>query len=603
MVSQSKLPILIYDGDCEICCEWINYWKKLTGENISYRPYQDVHENYPDIPLENFEKAIQFVDIDESIKSGAAATFSIYKNVQAHSFLDWFYHHLPGFSLLSELFYNFFSQHRGLLSFFTHLFWGRNREPASYQLTTQIFLRLLGCIYLAAFVSFAVQILGLIGSEGVLPLELYLPQLKQHYGTSAYWQTPMLFWFYLSDKFLLLSCITGAFFSVLLIFNLFQRFALVLLYLLYLSLFYAGQTFMAFQWDLLLLEAGFLAIFLLSGSRLVVWLYRWLIFRFMLLGGLVKIISQDPNWDGLTALNFHFETQPLPTLFAWYAHHLPDILLMTGVAITLFIELVLPFLIFFPRRFRLLAAFCFILFQSLIILTGNYNFFNLLTIFICLFLFDDAAIKSCLPFSVITRLENHSQYKFRKTFAYAFIPVAAVLLISSAEQMNILLQANRQSSLSLISTVISPWHIVQNYGPFAVMTTVRHEIIIEGSNDGNNWLEYHFKYKPGDVSQAPKWVTPHQPRLDWQMWFAALSQPENNPWFDNLLYRLLSNSEPVKKLFAHNPFPETAPKLIRARYYEYNFTSPSEKKIDRNWWTRKLIAEYSSAVRLSQMVN
>jgi len=252
---------------------------------------------------------------------------------------------------------------------------------------------LLACIYLAAFLSFGVQIIGLIGTDGVLPLDQYLLQLKQHLGTSAYWQTPMLFWFGLNDNILMFSCILGALLSCVLMFGVLQRTTLILLYLLYLSLFYAGQTFMTFQWDLLLLESGFLAIFLPTGSKIVVWLYRWLVFRFMFLGGLVKIISRDPTWDNLTALNYHFETQPLPTIFAWYAHHLPEYLLMVGAAVTLITELLLPFLIFTPRRFRITAACFFILFQLSILFTGNYNFFNLLTISLCLFLFDDAAIK------------------------------------------------------------------------------------------------------------------------------------------------------------------------------------------------------------------
>ncbi len=409
----------------------------------------------------------------------------------------------------------------------------------------------------------------------------------------------MLFWFYLSDSVLQLSCVAGGFFSILLILNLAPRISLILLYLIYLSLFYAGQTFMAFQWDLLLLEAGFLAIFLPSGSRIVVWFYRWLVFRFMFLGGLVKIISRDPNWDGLTALNYHFETQPLPTIFAWYAHHLPEFLLMSGVALTLVIELVLPFFIFLPRRFRMIAAYCFISFQTLIILTGNYNFFNLLTISICLFLYDDRAIRSCLPSSLISRFHNNQTPICNKALRFSFMPVAAVILFSSIEKMNLMFSNNPSKNLSAISRSISPLLIVQNYGPFAVMTTVRHEIVIEGSRDGIAWQEYHFRYKPGDVSKAPRWVTPHQPRLDWQMWFAALSQPDRNPWFGNLLYRLLQNSEVVKNLFLSTPFNDTAPKLIRARYYEYHFNEHASKNESGNWWNRKLITEYALSKQLN----
>ncbi len=599
MRSQIKLPLLIYDGDCDICGEWVRYWKKLTAGKIDYRPYQEVHEDFPGISTDEFKQAIQFVNSDGTVLAGAAATFAVYSKVSGSGLAARLYRTLPGFASASEFGYHFFSKYRGLLRFITHLFWGREREPAQYHLSTQIFLRLSGCIYLAAFVSFGVQITGLIGTEGVLPLEQYLPQLEQYLGAKAYWQTPMLFWFYLSDGVLQLTCLLGAFLSCLLIFNFFPRMVLILLYLLYLSLYYAGQTFMTFQWDLLLLETGFLAIFLPSGSRLVIWLYRWLLFRFMFLGGLVKIISRDPNWDGLTALNYHFETQPLPTAAAWYAHHLPEPLLMTGVALTLIVELILPFFIFFPRRFRMVAACCFIVFQSLIILTGNYNFFNLLTIIICLFLFDDAAIKSCLPGRLISLFAVQQKNTRYQTPGYIVIPVALVILFSSIEQMHTLMNPRHQAALSIVTRIILPWHITQNYGPFATMTTVRHEIVIEGSQDGLTWKEYHFKYKPGDVSLKPRRVILHQPRLDWQMWFAALSRPEQNPWFQNLLYQLLLDSRPVTGLLASNPFPDEAPALVRARYYEYHFTTPEKRKSTGQWWTRQLVADYYPPIRLS----
>lgn len=597
MTAKSKSPVLIYDGDCDICFEWVQYWRKLTGDRISYCPYQDVHSDYPAITPDEFKKAIKHVDVDGTIRSGAGATFALYRNVPVYSLLEWFYARMPGFAIVSELFYNFFSQHRGLLTRLTHLCWGRHHQPTSYWIISQLFLRLLACIYLAAFLSFGVQIIGLIGTDGVLPLDQYLLQLKQHLGTSAYWQTPMLFWFGLNDNILMSSCILGAILSCVLMFGVLQRTTLILLYLLYLSLFYAGQTFMTFQWDLLLLESGFLAIFLPTGSKIVVWLYRWLVFRFMFLGGLVKIISRDPTWDNLTALNYHFETQPLPTIFAWYAHHLPEYLLMVGAAVTLITELLLPFLIFTPRRFRITVACFFILFQLSILFTGNYNFFNLLTISLCLFLFDDAAIKKLMQTWLISRFLNRKTPKHSRAYRYIMYIFAIIILFSSLEQMTRLV-SGIQSPLQL-TKVISPWHFVQNYGPFAVMTTVRHEIVVEGSQDGSTWQEYRFKYKPGDISRGLPWVTPHQPRLDWQMWFAALSPPERNPWFRNFLYRLLTNSATVVDLLAVNPFRDTAPRFVRARFYEYHFSSPSQKASTGEWWTRTYVTAYSSPMRLT----
>jgi len=599
MNKQRKSPVLIYDGECGICVEWINYWQKLTSDEINYRSYQEAQSEYSHISLNDFQKYIHYIDVNGTVRSGANAAFAIYEKVAGMALPAWLYHRLPGFAIISEIAYKFFSNNRGILRFFTHLFWGRDHKPAEYTLVTRIFLRALACIYLSAFISFGTQIIGLIGSDGILPLDNYLLQLKQHLGASAYWKTPMVFWFFLSDRVLHLTCLIGAGLSVLLLFGLFQRTTLVLLYILYLSLFYAGQTFMTFQWDLLLLEAGFLAIFLPSGMKIVVWLYRWLVFRFIFLGGLVKIISHDPTWDNLTALNYHFETQPLPTIFSWYAHHLSETLLTAGVVFTLLTELVVPFLIFAPRRFRMLAASIVITFQFLIIITGNYNFFNLLTIAICLFLYDDAFLKSCIPIRFLVILNNHQKVEPRKICSRVFLPVALIIAYSSVEQMAGVIRGNSPQAPSIISRVISPWHIVQNYGPFAVMMTTRHEIVIEGSSDGKSWKEYQFAFKPGNTSTRPAWATPHQPRLDWQMWFAALSQAERNPWFQNLLYRLLLNSESVTDLLASNPFQESPPVLIRALFYEYQFSSPREKKSSGQWWNRQMVAEYYPPVRVS----
>lgn len=589
--------VLAYDGDCGICTEWVDYWKHVTGSKVSYLPYQQLYEEHPQVPLDDFKNAVKLIQQGQIVASGAEAVFFLYRDHPLLRLLGWLYLYLPLFSAACEIFYNFFSRHRKFLAVVTYLFWGKNPEPETHTVSGLLFLRLLACVYLSAFVSLSVQVIGLVGSEGLLPLPHFLEQVHNYYGFSAYWKMPGLFWFWNSDSALLTACYAGALLSMLVILSPARPLLLALLYLLYLSLFYAGQSFMTFQWDLLLLESGFLAIFIPSGSRLVIWLYRWLIFRFMLVGGLVKIISQDPNWDNLTALFYHFETQPLPSPLAWYAHHLPESLLMTGVIFTFIVELVLPFFVFTPRRLRQAAAWAFILFQSLIMITGNYNFFNLLTICLCLFLFDDRSIRPLLSLLKQRGSLPEKNY-FSQVYKGCLYFFAVLILVSSSEQLagNIF---QKKSMATGISQLIAPWRFVQNYGPFAVMTTIRREVVIEGSNDGLNWMEYHFPYKPGAIHKAPKWLIPHQPRLDWQMWFAALSPPEQNPWMGVLLFRILTASPSVLELFSVNPFPDAAPAQVRARFYEYHFSKPSEKSATGNWWTRTYIMDYLPARALT----
>lgn len=590
----------MYDGDCGICRYWVKYWQGLTGDSVDYSPYQDVAGNYPDIPLAEFRRSIQFISPEGNVTSGAKAVYVLLKGFFPYNFYLWLYRFLPGFAVLAELAYTFFSERRSLLSLISHLLWGRKLEPPSYALTSWLFLRLLGFIYLSAFASLAVQIKGLVGEDGMLPLGLFLERAQEYFGDTALVNLPTLFWFAHSDPVLWGSCLAGILFSLLLICNVLARTALVMLFVLWLSLFYAGQTFLQFQWDLLLLECGFLATFLPTRSTLIVWLYRWLAFRFMLLGGVVKIASSDPAWDNLTALTYHFETQPLPTTLAWYAHHLSENVLVFFTAATLFIELLLPFFIFLTRNFRLVAASGFFLLQTAIILTGNYNYFNLLTIAFCLFLLDDAAIRWLYPGRWISRLSDLtlSRPLTRLNFIIALMVTMLVLSTSTAQLWRIF-TLSELPVLTSIARMIAPYNIVNNYGPFAVMTTLRHEIVIEGSDDDEHWREYVFKYKPGNLHKRPEWIIPHQPRLDWQMWFAALGTPDQQPWFKNLMVRMLQGSPVVLDLFEHNPFPDRPPRFIRALFYEYHFTSPEQYQQNHQWWNRDLIGIYHPAISFS----
>jgi predicted DCC family thiol-disulfide oxidoreductase YuxK len=598
MAAPGMRPTLIYDGDCGICKSWVTYWSGLTGSQVIYRTYQEAANDYPEIPLDAFRRAIQFVDSDAQVYSGAAATFRVLRHAPGRRLWWWLYVHVPGFAAAAEWTYRFFAQRRGLLSRATRWLWGRVLEPEQYDLVSWIFLRGLGLIYFAAFASLAAQILGLVGVDGVLPLESFLRMVRDQVGISAYGLVPTLFWLNASDTALVAGTVAGMALALLATLGIAARWALVGLFALYLSYVYAGQVFMMFQWDLLLLEVGFLAIFLIGGSRIVVWLYRWLVFRYVFMAGAAKLLSGDPTWRNLTALDYHFETQPLPTPLAWYAAHLPHWTLIAGTAATLVVEVGVVFLIFAPRRLRAAAAWCVVVFQILITLTGNYNFFNLLTILLCVFLFDDAALRAVFPARPGARIAARALHPGRTATTIAAVIALTVVPVG----MNQIWQRFTGRGIPVADTladVVSPLLIVNGYGLFAVMTTARPEIAVEGSNDGHEWREYEFRYKPGAISRRPPWNIPHQPRLDWQMWFAALGDPWERPWFISFLHRLLENSTQVVALLAVNPFPDHPPKYVRALLYEYRFADPTTHAATGQWWVRQAEGTGSAAISLA----
>jgi hypothetical protein len=448
---------------------------------------------------------------------------------------------------------------------------------------TELFLRALGAIYLIAFVSFGVQADGLIGSHGILPLTNYLQGMREALGAGAYWYAPTVFWVTSSDLALRVAWIAGALLAIVLMLGFFRRVCLIALLILYISISTAGQDFWSFQWDILLTEAGFLAI-LADGSPGRTWLFRWLLFRLMFMSGLVKLLSGDPTWRDLTAMSYHYETQPLPTPLAWYMFQLPAWFQKLSTVFVFLVELLVPLLIFAPLKLRRIAAGLMIGLQVLILLTGNYTFFNLLAIALCVFLFADPAARETQP---ETRLH-------RGTTLALMVFVLTTSGLQFLETFRVPLPAPVQQYLAWIS----PLRLINSYGLFAVMTTTRPEIIVEGSNDGTNWLAYEFRYKPGDVKRAPPWVAPYQPRLDWQMWFAALGSANENRWFYNFAARLMQGSAPVLGLLKSNPFPGSPPHYLRAVVYDYQFTDFAERRRTGAWWRREEKATYLPAISL-----
>ncbi|HEY6346941.1 MAG TPA: lipase maturation factor family protein [Bryobacteraceae bacterium] len=501
---------------------------------------------------------------------------------------------------VSEAAYRFIARHRNLFYWITRLTFGSRIEPSRFARTQWIFLRLLAAIYMIAFASLAAQMLGLIGSRGITPAQDYLRQVAASVGPVRYVALPTVFWWDSSDRILEVAAYFGMLFSILAFFGRRQRVALIVCWILYLSFMSVTPVFLGFQWDELLLESGFLAIFFARsawGLRVVAWLYRCLVFRLYFLSGYVKLGSHDPTWANLTALQYHFHTQPLPTVIAWYADKLSRSILRAGTFGALAIELGAPFLIFAPRRLRQAGAWAMLALQILIFVTGNYAYFNLLTMALVVFLFDDQAL-SFVSFRRWAGSQPIARPSRAGKLVYAVLTV--LLLTLGISRIFETVEGGLPEPLLTLAGVAAPFQIANGYGLFAKMTQTRPEIVVEGSDDGEHWQPYEFRYKPGPLDRAPRWVQPYQPRLDWQMWFAALGSYRDNPWFVGFVLRLLQGSPEVLGLLESNPFPLRPPRLIHAEVYEYSFSDWETRRRTGAWWQRRFLGEYLPAVGLRE---
>jgi len=590
-------PLLVYDGDCGFCAYWARYWLKLTGDQVDYRPYQEVAPQFPQIPVTDFQRAVQYLTPDGRRASAAEASFLTLSHARGKGIWLTLYRKLPGFAAVSERLYAFIARHRTAAYRVSRFLWGRDLSPPRYDLVAFLFLRLFGLVYLSAFLSFGTQWQGLIGSRGILPVHELVDAVSGHFGAERFYFMPMVFWWSASDLTIQVVCWAGVALSLLLVVNLLPRVSLFLLYVLYLSLLYAGQAFMTYQWDTFLLETGFLALILSFATTPGICLLRWLLFRFMFMSGMVKLLSGDPNWWNLSALSYHFLTQPLPTPLAWYAAQLPPAVLRFATASTFFIELVLPFLIFCPRRPRFFAALGILLLQICILVTGNYNWFNLQTMLLCVPLCDDAALERILPAGLSRHLPRVQTSPRPRILGVAVGALAVFIVFCSLVEMDARFGGKPPAFAAHVAESVEPFHIVSGYGLFAVMTTERDEIVLEGSYDGIEWREYEFRYKPGNLMRRPRWNIPFQPRLDWQMWFAALDDPNHLRWFGRFLERVLQNEPVVTALLERNPFPLEPPTFVRAKFYDYTYADRAEKARGV-WWDRQLLGLYFPESRL-----
>ncbi len=475
------------------------------------------------------------------------------------------------------------------------------------RLTSALIIRGLALVYLIAIASSWVQYSGLVGPEGILPIEKYHTTLNNQFGFGKYFYSPGFFWLGTSETMIHLVHLLGVLAALCLLIGMLPGPAALLSYLVYLSLSSAGQVFFNFQWDALLCETGFMALLavpwslkpqpqLLTDRRQAAisgWLFRFLLFKLMFSAGVVKLASGDATWADLSAMQYHFFTQPLPNALSYYIHFMPGWFLKAATLGTLILELAIPCLIFFKFRWRRLAIYAFVFLMFAIFISGNYTFFNLLTLVLVISLYQDDALPGWLPKRIKKQVAGPKLHRF--------LPAAAglLLLLSSWQLL---------STLGIISTRAYPTYLAttmisNRYGLFARMTTSRPEIIVEGSDDQQNWRAYQFRYKPQGLREAPGFVAPHQPRLDWQMWFASLSNYHRNSWLIHMMYRLLDNNKTVLALLADNPFPNRPPKYVRAVLYDYKFASPDLKRATGNWWQREFIGYYTPIISRQLKIN
>jgi len=530
------------------------------------------------------------------------------------------------------------------------LFDSRN-GPTDRFLSRWIFLRALGVIYFSAFFPLVFQIRGLIGPEGILPASEYLRSVAEQIGHARYWYVPSVLWFSSGSHMLTGLCWAGMAAALLLVLNIWPRGMLAICFVCFLSFVSAAGEFSGYQSDGMLLEAGFLSLFLAPGGfrpgfgetkppvRAAFYLLLWEWFRIYFESGAAKIMGGDPEWRNFTALDEYYQNGPLPTWIGWYVQHFPHWFHTATTFFTLALELVLIWVAFLPRPFRIALFFVVTPWQIGIILTANYTFLNYLVLILAFLLLDDRfllrffpnqwkkdllertpapSIDSTAPatdkLSILAAPSTQSAdepppkaagardlwQNIRRWLAPLRVSVAAVLLVwifySTTVQMIWMITPAPLPTSPV--ALLDPFRIANRYGLFAVMTRSRYEIEFQGSNDGQTWTAYPFRHKPQELDKPPRIYAPYQPRLDWNLWFASLGEWRDNSMVLRTERRLLSNDDDVLALFAANPFPQGPPRQVRAVLWQYWFTSMEEKRQHGLWWRRELLGLYAPAIQL-----
>jgi hypothetical protein len=486
-----------------------------------------------------------------------------------------------------------------------------------------IFLRALGLIYFSAFYSLVFQIQGLIGPTGILPAQDFLTRVDQSFsGLQRFWLVPTLLWWSSSDVALAVLCWAGMAAALAVVLNLWPRLALAICLVCFLSFVTAAQDFSSYQSDSMLLEAGVISLFFAppglrpglgaghAPSRASLFLLRWEWFRIYFESGVVKLISGDYSWRHLTAMDDYYQNGPLPTWIGWYVQHLPHWFHATTAFMTLAAELGIVFLWFLPRRFKIICFFILTPFQAGIILTANYTFLNYLVLCLGFLLLDDGFVRGVpkrfrpglgaretQPIdSAEPGLPRPAASRFQRWLAPVWQAITVVSLgwifyVTTALLLATLLQRNVLWEWPV--RALEPFRIANSYGLFDVMTHERYEIEFQGTQDGESWIAYPFRYKPQDPNKAPGIYAPYQPRLDWNLWFASLGSWREHAFVVYTEERLLRNDPHVLALFAGNPFADKPPQSVRAVIWQYWFTDTITRRREGTWWRRELLGMYA----------
>jgi uncharacterized membrane protein YphA (DoxX/SURF4 family) len=528
----------------------------------------------------------------------------------------------------------------------------RPQGPPGYLLPRWLFLRAMGVIYFSAFYSLAFQIRGLLGPDGLLPVGLYLKDVAQQLGSARFWFAPTLLWLDSSDRALMTLCWLGMFTSVLLVLNFWPRGMLVVSFVLFLSFVTAAQDFSSYQSDGMLLSAGLVGVFFAprgfrpgwsaseSPSRISLLLLRLIWFSIYFDSGIAKYFGGDPSWRDFSAMDQYYQNGPLPTWIGWYVQQMPHWFHAAAAMFTVFVELVLVWMLFLPRRFRIFC-FCVVTFLQLnIILTANYAFLNYIVLALGFLLLDDGVLLKLLPqrwavpvrqtltdtvpketgveLNLSADVSSPSKIaapapeqearrgplpdwalQVRRTASAASLWLSALLLAWLLYANVFLILEQVSGSFSLPPKPVSllqPFRVVNRYGLFGRMTWKRYEIEFQGSDDGAHWTAYSFRNKPQNLAEAPRIYAPYQPRFDWNLWFASLGEWRDNPWVPRVEEQLLANDRDVVSLFAANPFPDHAPRQIRAVLWQYWFTDLTTKRATGMWWRREYMGLYAPSL-------
>jgi hypothetical protein len=499
------------------------------------------------------------------------------------------------------------------------------RGAADRLIARWVFLRALGLIYFSAFLALVFQVRGLIGTHGILPV-VELLQDTRTAGGLRFWAVPSLLWISSSDQMLVALMWVGLIASVLLVANVWPRGMLLVCFLCFLSFVSAAQDFSGYQSDGMLLEAGFISLFLAPPGLLPGWgarrppmraaiLLLWEWFRIYFESGVVKLASGDPTWRNLTAMYEYYQNGPLPTWIGWYVQHLPLWFHRATAGMTLGMELVLVWMAFLPGRWRTACCLLVTAWQIGVIATANYAFLNYLVLVLAVLLLNDGFLRRFVPVRwrggltvavgvgaeevEAEAVEGEESEVRARPLGAAGMAVGAIALtwVFYATSVELLRMFWREEPFPAAPVAaLDPFRIANQYGLFAVMTPHRYEIEFQGSNDGENWVAYRFRHKPQDVNERPGIYAPYQPRFDWNLWFASLGSWVQNPLVPRTEELLLENDRDVLRLFAGDPFGGTPPRYVRAVIWQYWFSTPEEKRARGVWWTREYLGTYAPTI-------